>query len=96
MIVNETKLEQIRTALSGGKAIPSDDAWFLIEEVSRYRELLRHARYQTIQVSITAAPPKDDGEVGIVANVVASEEATERAVIRQIRRTLLKLMRHAE
>lgn len=94
--MGETKLEQIRTDIGDGKALSRDDAWFLIEEVSRYRDLLRRARYQTIQVSVTATPPPADGQVEIVAHVVASEEATERAVIREVRRTLLRLVRRSK
>jgi hypothetical protein len=89
----ETLLERIRTNVAAEMPLSSDDQWFLIDEIGRYRDLLRHARYQSIQVSVTAKEPKGDGPVEIVAHVVASEEATERAVIREIRRTLLRLMR---
>lgn len=89
-----TELERIRSDVAAGKPLAAQDAWFLIEEISRYRDLLRHARYQTAQVSISAKT--DDGEVVVVANAVASEEATERALIREIRRTYLRLLRQSQ
>ena len=90
----ETALEKIRTNLAAGMQPSADDAWFLIEEISRYRDILRKARYQTIMVSVTAKKPTDDeGPVEFVANAVASEEATERALIREFRRTWIHLIR---
>lgn len=86
----ETKLERVRTVLTRGEQISADDAWFLIEEISRYRDLLRHARYQTMQVKITASEPDD-----LVVNIVASEEATERAIIREVRRMWVRMHRAA-
>lgn len=88
-----TELERIRDDCSAGKPLSSDDCWFLIEEISRYRELLRRARYQTISVSVTTKQPSDGGEPVVIANVVASEEATERAIIREFRRTWIRLIR---
>lgn len=91
--MTETLLERIRTDHAAGKTLSAEDCWFLIEEVSRYRDLLRKARYQTIHVSVTA---KDEGgEAVISAHVVASEEATERALIREFRRQFIRLTKIA-
>lgn len=84
-----TKLEQVRDDLSAEKTLSPEDCWFLIEEVSRYRELVRHAKYQTIQADVRAA-----GDAFIV-NVVASEEATERMIVKQVRRLFMQMIRIA-
>ena len=84
-----TKLEQVRDNLSAGKTLSTEDCWFLIEEVSRYRDLVRHAKYQTIQADVSAA-----GDTFTV-NIVASEEATERMIINQVRRLFVQMMRIA-
>lgn len=87
----ETLLERIRTDHAAGKQLSADDCWFLIEEVSRYRDLLRKARYQTIHVTVTV---KDEGDTPVIsAHVVASEESTERALIRELRRQFIRVLR---
>lgn len=91
-----TELERIRTDLAAGMVLSAADCWLLIEEISRYRDLLRTARYQTIQVSVTAKDAEGDGPVTFLANVVASEEATERALIREFRRTFIRLIRKGQ
>lgn len=90
--MSETLLERIRSDHAAGKQLSSEDCWFLIEEISRYRSLLRTARYQTIQVTITAEDI--DGVPNITAHVVASEEATERTLVRELRRQFSRLLKH--
>ena len=88
--MNETKLEKVRNDVAAGKQLSTDDCWFLIEEISQYRDLLRKARYQTIQIAVSANP---SGPLTI--NVIASEEAAERSVIREIRRTWFRLVKQS-
>src|SRR5687768_13804132 len=95
-MTGETIPDKITAKLNKGEPLTAEDGWELLREIEQYRDLVRAAKYQTIHVHVRAGKPHADDEAAIRVEVVASDQASERAVLRELRRQCIHFMRQAE